>query len=86
MGCEQSTNLQNARDNLKRNAEDLELIKDFSTTTEVPNMPWTSQPPCCRHRVHNQSMHCCSCCLSGEHRPGVQLQRFAQAEPEERRS
>lgn len=35
-GCSaQSTNLQNARDNLKRNAEDMELIKDFSTTTEV---------------------------------------------------
>jgi hypothetical protein len=35
-GCRaQSANLQNARDNLKRNAEDMELIKDFSTTTEV---------------------------------------------------
>ena len=39
-----STNLQNARDNLKRNAEDMELIKDFSTTTEVMNLPLVSCP------------------------------------------
>jgi hypothetical protein len=31
----QSTNLQNAKDNLATNAKELDIMKDFSTTTEV---------------------------------------------------
>lgn len=34
-GCAQTTNLENAKNSLKANSKDLDIMKDFSTTTEV---------------------------------------------------
>ena len=38
-GCLQSTNLENAKRNLENNTRELEVLKDFTTITEVLDCP-----------------------------------------------
>ena len=61
----QGTNLRNATENLKTNAEELELMKDFSTTTEVGALAKGCSCACCTGViiVHAHASTDATCCL-----------------------